>query len=134
MQLTKAMLSVALVDGLHPTESALIHQFYDSARSAEMPPADAVMEGNATQQYKVSELAGSSPEFADTLVLMCLMTGYADGNLSPAEREHINSIVAALGMTEQQLAAHLAHVQNDLIGALSHLPDSASVAKVFGEL
>ena len=36
-QLTKAMLSVAMVDGIHPAEAALIGQFYESSRSADMP-------------------------------------------------------------------------------------------------
>lgn len=133
-QLTNAMLSVAMVDGLNPAEAALIRQFYDSARSDDMLPTDAVMDDQAAHQFNLGELAGSSPEFADTLVLMSLMTAYADGSLSQGERELVDSIAGATGMDGERLAKHLAQVQNDLIGALSHLPDSGSVANVLREL
>ena len=132
--LTKAMLSVAVLDGLHPAETALISQFYDSTRSEAMPTTQAMIEAGKASPFKISELTGSTAEFAETVLLMCLMTAYADGSFGQAERDYINSIAGALGIKEEQLATHLAHVHNDLIGALSNLPDSASVAKVFGEL
>ena len=132
VQLTHSMLSVAMVDGISPMEAELIRAFYENAWCDGMPTTDAMMESGAP--LNVNELAGSSAEFADTVVLMSLMTGYADGILSDAERDQVKSIAGALGMNEVQLATHLAHVQNDLIGALSHLPDSESVAKVFREM
>ncbi len=134
MQLTNTMLSVAMVDGLNPAEAVLIRQFYESARSDDMLPVDAMMAGQAARQFNVSELVGSSPEFADTLVLMGLMTAYADGSLSQAERDLVKSIASATGMDDELLDKHLSQVQNDLIGALSHLPDSGSVANVLREL
>ncbi|MES2356472.1 MAG: hypothetical protein V4568_19135 [Pseudomonadota bacterium] len=134
MQLTRAMLSVAVIDGLHPAETALIRQFYESGRNEDMPTADSIIGDDATRNFNVSDLAGSAPDFADTMVLMCLMTGYADGNLSDAEHKHIQSIGHAMGVSETQFNTHLARVQDELIGALSHLPDSGSVAKVYGEL
>ena len=132
--LTKAMLSVAVLDGLHPAETALIRQFYENTRSEDMPTTQAMIEARTASQFKVSDLSGGTPVFAETVLLMCLMTAYADGSFSQAERDHIQSIAGALGINEDQLATHLAHVHNDLIGSLSNLPDSASVAKVFGEL
>lgn len=132
--LTRAMLSVAVLDGLHPAETTLIRQFYENTRSDDMPSTQAMIEAGKASQFKVSELSGSTPEFAETVFLMCLMTAYADGSFGQAEHDYISSIARALEITEDQLAMHLAHVHNDLIGALSNLPDSASVAKVFGEL
>ena len=132
--LTKAMLSVAVLDGLHPAETALIRQFYENTRSEDMPSTQTMIEAGKASQFKVSELSGSTPEFAETVLLMCLMTAYADGSFAQTERNYISSIAHALGITEDQLAMLLAHVHNDLIGALSNLPDSASVAKVFGKL
>ena len=72
--------------------------------------------------------------FADTVVLMCLMTAYADGHLSAAEREHIQALATTLGLDEARFEAHLAQVRDDLVGALSHLPDAGSVAAVVREL
>ena len=132
--LTKVMLSVALVDGLHPAEAELIRQIYESSRSGEMPATQALIEEAKANPFKVSELAGSSPEFAETVILMCLMTAYADGGFSPSEQEYVKSVAAVLGIGDEQYAASLGQVHDELIGALSNLPDSASVARVFGKL
>jgi tellurite resistance protein len=132
--LTQAMLSVALVDGIHPAEAALIGQFYETSRSADMPTTSAMMASPEAQAFDVSALKGSSAEFADTVVLMCLMTAYADGNLSPAERSHIQTIASTLGLDAAHLETHLAQVRDELVGAISHLPDAGSVAVVVKEL
>lgn len=132
--LTQAMLSVALVDGIHPAEAALIGQFYESARSADMPSTAAVLARPDAHTFDPGALAGSTPEFADTVVLMCLMAAYADGHLSPAERSHVQTLATALGLDGDRFDALLAQVRDELVGALSHLPDAGSVAVVVKEL
>ena len=132
-QLTKAMLSVALVDGIQPAEAALIGQFYESSRSADMPATSTVLADTASP-FDAKAFLPSSDAFADTVVLMCLMTAYADGSLSSAEREHIQSIATTLDVSPARFEAHLAQVRDELVGALSHLPDAASVAAVVQEL
>jgi tellurite resistance protein len=133
-QLTKAMLSVALVDGIHPAEAALIGQFYESSRSADMPTTATVMASPDAQSFDVASLVGSPATFADILLLMCLMTAYADGQLSLAEKNHIHLMATTLGVDAQRFDDHLAHVRDELVGALSHLPDAGSVAMVVKEL
>jgi uncharacterized membrane protein YebE (DUF533 family) len=133
-QLTQAMLSVALVDGIHPAEAALIGQFYESSRSADMPTTSSVMASPEAQPFSAAALAGSPAAFADTVVLMCLMTAYADGHLSPAERDHVQAIATTLGVDAARFEAHLAQVRDELVGAISHLPDAGSVAVVVKEL
>lgn len=133
-QLTKAMLSVALVDDIQPAEAALIGQFYESSRSADMPTTAAVLADPKAHPFDAASLTGSSAEFADTVVLMCLMTAYADGSLSAAERAHVQSIATALGVDATRFETHLAQVRDELVGALSHLPDAGSVAAVVKEL
>jgi len=133
-QLTQAMLSVALVDGIHPAEAALIGQFYESSRSADMPTTSSVMASPEAQPFDAATLAGSPAAFADTMVLMCLMTAYADGHLSPAERDHVQAIATTLGVDAARFDAHLAQVRDELVGAISHLPDAGSVAAVVKEL
>ncbi|CAM3567202.1 TerB family tellurite resistance protein [Polaromonas hydrogenivorans] len=133
-QLTRAMLSVAAVDGIQPAEAALIGQFYESSRSADMPATATFLADPQAQQFDAAALAGSPAEFADTVVLMCLMTAYADGQLSPAEREHVQAVATTLGLDAARFEAHLAQVRDDLVGALSHLPDAGSVAAVVSEL
>jgi tellurite resistance protein len=134
LQITQTMLSVARVDGIQSAEAALIGQFYEASRSAEMPPMQVVITEAEAQPFKPADLAGSTAEFADTVILMCLMTAYADGQLSQGERKQIQDVASALGVDSARVQGHLAHVRDELIGALSHLPDAASVAAVVGEL
>jgi tellurite resistance protein len=132
--LTKAMLSVALIDGLAPAEAALIGQFYENSRNASMPGTTELLARPDARQFDVAELAGCEPELADTVVLMCLMTGYADGRLSDAERAQVQAIASELNVSDERFDELLAQVRDELIGALSHLPDAGSVAAVVKEL
>jgi uncharacterized tellurite resistance protein B-like protein len=132
IQLTQAMLSVALVDGMHPAEAALIGQFYESSRSADMPTTSAMLSG--THTFDAQAMAGCPADVADTVVLMCLMCGYADGHLSAEERTLVQSYATALGVDDARFEALLGQVRDELIGALSHLPDAESVANVVREL
>jgi tellurite resistance protein len=133
-QLTKAMLSVANIDGIQPAEAALIGQFYETSRSADMPTTAALMANPEARQFNAAHLVGSPAEFADTAVLMCLMAAYADGNLSAAERAYVQTIATSLGVDAARFEALLAQVRDELVGALSHLPDAGSVAVVVKEL
>lgn len=133
-QLTKAMLSVAAIDGIQPAEAALIGQFYETSRSADMSTTAALMASPEARQFNAADLAGSTAEFADTTVLMCLMAAYADGHLSPAERSYVQSVATQLGVDAARFEALLAQVRDELVGALSHLPDAGSVAVVVKEL
>lgn len=132
-QLTQAMLSVALVDGIHPAEAALIGQFYESSRSADMPTTATALAMDSSA-FDARSLLPSDAEFADTVVLMCLMAAYADGSLSAAERSHVQAIATTLGVDAARFEAHIALVRDELVGALSHLPDTASVAAVVQKL
>jgi uncharacterized membrane protein YebE (DUF533 family) len=134
VQLTRAMLSVALVDGIHPAEAALIGQFYESSRSADMPTTPAVLAQPDAENFDATQLAGVPAAFADTVVLMCLMTAYADGQLSTAERAHVQTLASAMGVDAARFEVHLSQVRDELVGALSHLPDATSVAVVVHEL
>lgn len=131
-QLTRAMLSVARVDGIQPAEAALIGQFYESSRDGDMPTTTAVL--SDASAFDAATLAGSPAPVAETVVLMCLMTGYADGHLSAGERSAVTSIATALGVSAARFEELLGQVRDELIGALSHLPDAASVATVVREL
>ncbi len=130
--LTRAMLSVAHVDGIQPAEAAMIGQFYESSRSGDMPTTAAVISDSTA--FDAAALAGAPTDVAETVVLMCLMTGYADGQLSADERGVVTGIASALGVSTSRFDELLAQVRDELIGALSHLPDAGSVAAVVREL
>lgn len=132
MALTKAMLAVASVDAMVPAEAALIGQFYESSRSADMPTTLSVLSGS--QAFEPHELAGCTDDVADALILMSLMAGYADGRLSAAELALVRGFATSLKLSDDRFDALLGRVRDELIGSLSHLPDAPSVAKVLRSL
>lgn len=133
-QLTQAMVSVAMVDGIAPAEAALIGQFYEASRADDMPTTASVLSANPPQAFDATAWEGCGAEVADTVVLMCLMTAHADGHLSAGERALSWSIAQAMGLDATRFEGLLAQVRDQLIGALSHLPDAGSIANVVKEL
>lgn len=138
LQLAKAMVAVARVDGFNPAEEVLIRQFYESTRTDSMPTTNEFIKASSgaltcDDDFTVT-LKGCSPAFAETLVMMCFMAGYADGTLSDGELTLITKFANASGMDDTAFGACQAQVKDALLGSLAHLPDSGSVAKVFDKL
>ena len=127
MALVECMLSTAHIDGVHPQEVALIRKFYDEQRQPGMPAFDAVVAA-AGQDTGLLVKVGGDTEFAEQLLLMCLMTGYADGRLSEAEHGHVLGIAQQLGVAAPRLGEMLIQVKDSLIASLAHLPEPESVA------
>lgn len=125
--LVASMLAVAHIDGVQPAEEALIRKFYSESASAGMPAFDQVGHTHA-QAHQLIAAAGGGADFADQLVLMCFMTGYADGHLSDAERQFVFELAKQGGVAEARANELLQQVKDTLIGSLAHLPDAESVA------
>lgn len=126
--LVAAMLSVARIDGVHPAEEALIAAFHQE--HADSPAADLnallpLVEG----EQPLARLATDS-DFAETLVRMCVMTGYADGHLSEPEWAHTQLLAKRIQVTTERAQEIRTEVKDLLVAALSHLPDAESVANV----
>ncbi len=127
LALVDSMLSTAHVDGVHPQEVALIRKFYEEQRKPDMPAFDAVAAATGKDPALLSKL-GTDPAFAEQLVLMCLMTGYADGKLSDAERKHVQALAQQAGVAPTRVDELLLQVKDSLIASLAHLPEPESVA------
>ena len=124
--LVECMLSTARVDGVHPQEVALIAKFYEEQRRPDMPAFDDL--AAAGMDAGLLSTLGLDSEFAEQLVLMCLMTGYADGQLSDAERKHVLGLAQQAGVATERVDELLLQVKDSLIASLAHLPDAKSVA------
>lgn len=125
--LVECMLSTARVDGVHPQEVALIRRFYEEQRKPDMPAFDDVVAA-AGKDPNLLPAVGRDSGFAEQLVLMCLMTGYADGQLSDAERKHVLGLAQQAGVAAERVDALQLQVKDSLIASLAHLPDAESVA------
>jgi uncharacterized tellurite resistance protein B-like protein len=127
LALIGCMLSTAHVDGMHPQELALIRRFHDESSDLGLPAFDTLAAAPADAS---AQLAGISADraFAEQLVMLCIMTGYADGDFSEAERTHVAGLAARIGIDAGHFAQLHQGVKDSLIQSLSHLPDAASVA------
>jgi uncharacterized membrane protein YebE (DUF533 family) len=125
--LVASMLAVAHVDGIHAQELALIRKFYEESAGAAAPPFSTV-EGSHGQAAELLKAAGGGADFAEQLVLMCLMAGYADGHLSEGERAVVDQLAQGAGVSAEKVEELLQQVKDTLIGSLAHLPDAQSVA------
>ena len=130
---TQAMLKVAGVDGVQAAELDLIHNFYQSSGDASLPAFETLQE-KAPLNRHIDRNALASPVEQQMLVALCVMTGYADGELSADEVVAIRSIATDLEMASEQVDKIIAQVKDYMLLQLSHLPDAASVARVAKEL
>ena len=125
--LVACMLSIANVDGLRPEELALIETFYAESGGQDLPPFTS-FSAESLKEQQTALAAGNGDQFSERVILMCLMTGYADGSLSADELAHVNIIARSAGVSEERVAALQVQVKDSLLGSLAHLPDSESVA------
>jgi tellurite resistance protein len=127
LALVDGMLSTARIDGVHPQEVTLIRKFYEEQRKPDMPAFDAVEAATGKDPALLSQL-GADAGFAEQLVLMCLMTGYADGKLSDGEHKHVLALAQQVGVAPPRVGELLLQVKDSLIASLAHLPEPESVA------
>lgn len=125
--LVAGMLAVAQVDGLHPAEERLIRSFYEESAAPGSPQFDQILHTHEQAGQLVS-VAGGGADFAEQLVLMCFMAGYADGHLTDAERQIVANLAKQAGVSDARAEELLQQVKDTLIGALAHLPEPESVA------
>jgi hypothetical protein len=127
MAIAVCMLSIAHVDGVRPEETALIQKFYEESCSASMPAFSAVKFSDEELASHLKAIQGEK-DFAEQLILMCLMAGYADGKLTTAELNRVRAIAAQVNVSTTDVDKLIVQVKDTLISALSHLPEPESVA------
>lgn len=132
LALTACMLAVSNVDGVHPAETALVQQFYEGSRAAGMPAFDELQHSH-TKALEMLQGVPANPDFSDMLVSLCLMTGYADGSLSDAERTTVLGFSQSVGVSASRFDELLQQVRDSLLGSLASLPDAESVAALAKE-
>lgn len=127
LALVECMIATAQIDGVQPRELTLLRSFYETQWESGMPSFELVLATAGREAGLLASVKGDAP-FADQLVMMCLVTGYADGKLTEAERLHVLDIARQLGVGEAQFGQLHQQVKDSLIGSLAHLPDAESVA------
>lgn len=132
---TQAMLTIAYVDAASTQEEvALIRTFFEDVTERESQISFAELLANARKSVSLTSEMFPAPAQKDLVIGSCLMVAYADGVLSPAEREATASLARQIGISEERFSQLVEIVQDHLLAQLSGLPDAQSVVKVGQEL
>ncbi len=127
-QLVKAMIAVAGIDGVSAAERVLIEAFHRDSTGADLPAA---LWTAAFDRAAAIAALSATPGVA---VQSCLLAAYADGAMSAGELAFTRDFAAALGVDAAAFAQTHDAVRDALLAQFAQLPDSASVARVAGEL
>ena len=131
---SKAMLKVASTDGVHSAEVELIRNFYrSSAEGGEWPSFDKILQ-ESTGEFHPGAQAFANEQEREMIVALCVMTGFADGAFSDAERAVVLAIAGDLNLAPDRFDSIVEFVKDHMLAQLSHLPDAGSVARVAREL
>ena len=122
-----AMLEVAMANGIHPAELALIREFWSTAQ-----PTLGELRPEAATPFNAS-LFADAPQ-RQTVLELSLACAFADGSYSDEEKPVIASIAQRLGFSAEALEECTANVRAAFLGGLSHLPDSQAVAALAKDL
>lgn len=99
----RGLLDLAGVDGVHESETALIHEFYRTGGG--VGDVGKLAEGDFDLAGMVKVLEGGGSAVVEAFVISCYLLIYADGQHSDAERKRIAEYASALGLDHDRLEA-----------------------------
>ncbi|MCP4810193.1 MAG: hypothetical protein GY913_24295 [Proteobacteria bacterium] len=100
-----AMRAVAVSDGMHPNEEALIIEFEESIGAG------------ATTDIDWSVI--DTPALKEALLKSCVLVAFADGAISDEETTLLHEYAGRLGLGEREVAKSIADVAQVLLSQLS---------------
>jgi len=132
--IARGLYAVALVDGIHERELALISDFYQGAAAEESP--DAMVSIERAGPLDPKELAQQlvAAEQRELFVKAAFLLAWADGKLSPAERAKIGAYAKALEVADGTVATLEAQVKDLLLRPLANLANVEAVSAVAKKL
>ena len=132
--IARGLYAVALVDGIHERELALISDFYQGAAADESPDAMVSIErAGALEPPELAQHLGRA-EVRDLFMRAAPLCAWADGKVSFAERAKIDAFAKALNVSDAALAALEAHVKDLLLRPLANLANVDAVTSVAKKL
>jgi uncharacterized membrane protein YebE (DUF533 family) len=133
--LARGLYAVALVDGVHERELALITDFYQAAAADGSPGLLASLErAGPLEPRDVAQLL-IGPNHRELFVKAAFLLAWADGQVTAAERTKIAEFTVAFGMAEEVEARLEAEVKDFLLRPLAGLANveaATAVAKKLG--
>jgi tellurite resistance protein len=136
--IARGLYAVALVDGLHERELALIADFFSATVEDDGGTVQAARASLARLgPLEPAALAALLPAVAhrELFLKTAYLLGWADGKVSPGERAAIDAFAAALGLGAEVRSRLEAEVKDYLmrpLAGLANVEGAAAVAKKLG--
>lgn len=131
--IARGLYAVAMVDGVHERELALISDFYRVAAEGTSPSAASLERVGPLEPKDVAQLL-IGPEHRDLFVKAAFLLAWADGHVSPEERSRIADYAKALGVSAHTQVRLEAEVKDFLLRPLAGLQNVESVTAVAKKL
>src|SRR4051794_22332987 len=131
--IARGLYAVALVDGVHERELALISDFYRAASEGTRASAASIERVGALEAKDVAQLL-VGPAHRELFVKAAFLLAWADGNVSAEERAKIAEFAKALAVTDQAQASLEAQVKDFLLRPLAGLQNVETVSAVAKKL
>ncbi len=117
--IVRGLLDLAAVDGIHPSEMALIADFHSGEASAES------LEVLQAKPFDLAACAGvlraGGPKVVEAFLVSSYLLIYADGNHSDAERSRIAEYGDALGLSHGELEEVHVKARLYVLQSLAHI-------------
>jgi uncharacterized membrane protein YebE (DUF533 family) len=132
--LARGLYAVALVDGVHERELALIGDFYQAAAAEGTAGMLASLErAGPLEPREVAQLLNGPPH-RELFVKAALLLAWADGQVSAAERSKIGEFGTALSVSPETQARLESEVKDFLLRPLASLANVEAATKVARKL
>ena len=132
--IARGLYGVALVDGVHERELALIDGFYREIEGDSGTGAIAALDRLGALEPAALAALLPQPAQRELFVKTAFLLGWADGKLSPGEKNAIAGYAQALGIDGATQARLEAEVKDYLLRPLANLANVEAAAEVAKKL
>src|SRR5205814_3847531 len=127
--IARGLYAVALVDGVHERELALISDFYWTASEGGRASASSIERAGPLEAKDVAQLLLGA-QHRELFVKAAFLLAWADGQVTPAERSKIAEYAKALEVSAEAQARLEAQVKDFLLRPLAGLSNVEGVTAV----
>lgn len=130
--IARGLYAVAKADGIHEREAALIASFWSEVGGG----AKALAELERRPGIRATELQAALHEPTERTLFLktALLLAWADGKVTPEERQVISEFADALGINPVTIEALDAAVKEYLLSHVAHLSNTDATRKVAKKL
>lgn len=130
--MTRAMLTLARVDGVHDHEMRMVREFYEGCSRQGDPRLEEVATGKF--EVETAKTLFNTPELSKMFVKTMMLLAFADGHYAKAEDDMIRDWSKRLGLTGEEVDHLLAATKEFLLGGLAHVQNVNALKDVAKKL